>query len=43
MAGAIPTPLPFRERLLIVWPQVSGLLATTVVCFALAYPSFMRR
>ncbi len=43
MAGAIPAPLPFRESLLIVWPQVSGLLAATVVCFALAYASFMRR
>lgn len=43
MAGAIPTPLSFRESLLIVWPQVSGLLAVTVVCFALSYYLFMRR
>ncbi|BAV06311.1 ABC transporter, permease protein [Filimonas lacunae] len=43
MAGAIPSPLPFKESLLIVWPQVSGLLAATVVCFAVSYYLFMRR
>lgn len=43
MAGAIPSPLPFRESLMIVWPQVTGLLAATTVCFALAYYFFMRR
>ncbi len=43
MAGAIPSPLPFKESLMIVWPQVSGLLAATTVCFALAYYFFMRR
>ena len=43
MAGAVPSPLSLRESLLIVWPQVSGLLAATAVCFALAYFWFMRR
>lgn len=43
MIGAIPAPLPFLQSLLIVWPQVSGLLAATVVCFALSYYLFMRR
>jgi ABC-2 type transport system permease protein len=43
MAGAIPSPLPFKESVMIVWPQVSGLLASTVSCFALAYYLFMRR
>ncbi|HVY76025.1 MAG TPA: ABC transporter permease [Puia sp.] len=43
MAGAIPSPLSFRESVMIVWPQVSGLLAATTVCFALTYSSFMRR
>lgn len=43
LAGAIPSPLSFRESLLIVWPQVSGLLAATAVCFALAYYWFMKR
>jgi ABC-2 type transport system permease protein len=43
MAGAIPSPLPFKESVMIVWPQVSGLLASTAGCFALAYYLFMRR
>lgn len=43
MAGAIPAPLPFKESIMIVWPQVSGLIASTVSCFALAYFLFMRR
>jgi len=43
LSGAIPAPLPLRESLLIIWPQVSGLLAATAVCFALSYYLFMRR
>ncbi|WP_247680050.1 MULTISPECIES: ABC transporter permease [Chitinophaga] len=43
MAGAIPTPLPFKESLMIVWPQVTGLVAASTVCFAAAYYLFMRR
>jgi len=43
MAGAIPSPLPLRESLVVVWPQVSGLIAATVVCFALSYYLFIRR
>jgi len=43
MAAAIPSPLPFKESLMIVWPQLSGLVASTVLCFALSYYLFMRR
>jgi len=43
MAGAIPSPLPVKESLMIVWPQLSGLLASTISCFALSYYLFMRR
>lgn len=43
MAGAIPSPLSYRESLMIVWSQVSGLIAATVSCFALSYYLFMRR
>lgn len=43
MAGAIPSPLSYKESIMIVWPQVSGLIAATVVCFALSYYLFMRR
>jgi len=41
--GAIPGPLPVMQSLLLVWPQVTGLIAATVCCFALSYFSFMRR
>lgn len=41
--GTIPGPLPLGQSLLLVWPQVTGLIAATVICFALSYLSFMRR
>jgi len=41
--GAIPSPLPLGQSLLLVWPQLTGLVAATVVCFALSYVSFMRK
>ena len=41
--GAIPSPLPLGQSLLIVWPQLTGLIAATVVCFALSYIAFMRK
>jgi len=41
--GSIPSPLPLGQSLLIVWPQLTGLIAATVVCFALSYISFMRK
>ena len=43
VAGAIPNPLPLGESVLIVWPQLTGLIAATVGCFALSYVSFMRK
>lgn len=41
--GTIPGPLPLGQSLLLVWPQLTGLIAATVICFALSYISFMRR
>ena len=41
--GTIPSPLPLGQSILIVWPQLTGLIAATVVCFALSYVSFMRK
>lgn len=43
MADAVPAPLPFKESMMIVWPQISGLLAATAVCFAWSYYLFMKR
>ncbi len=41
--GAIPSPLPLGQSLLVVWPQLTGLIAATVVCFALSFRAFMRK
>ncbi|MDR2139509.1 MAG: ABC transporter permease [Tannerella sp.] len=41
--GAIPSPLPLGQSLLIVWPQLTGLIAATVGCFGLSYYIFMRK
>jgi ABC-2 type transport system permease protein len=41
--GTIPSPLPLGQSVLLVWPQLTGLIAATVICFALSYVSFMRR
>lgn len=40
--GTIPSPLPLGQSLMLVWPQVTGLIAGTIVCFALSYVAFMR-
>ncbi|TAK30078.1 MAG: ABC transporter permease [Chloroflexota bacterium] len=39
--GRLPNPLPLTQSLLLVWPQVVGLLALTSACFAAAYVKFM--
>jgi ABC-type transport system involved in multi-copper enzyme maturation, permease component len=42
--GAIlGAPLPTMESLLIVWPQISGMVALLIVLFTLAYVSFQRQ
>lgn len=41
--GALPGPLPLEQSILLVWPQITGLLAATLICFALSYVLFMRR
>ncbi len=43
MYGSLPGPLPLGQSVLLVWPQVTGLIAGTVMCFLLAYVPFMRR
>ncbi len=43
MQGAIPGPLPLGQSLILVWPQLTALLAGTLVFFAIAYILFMRR
>jgi len=41
-AGMIPSPLPLGQSLLIVWPQLTSLIALTALCFAISYIKFMR-
>jgi ABC-2 type transport system permease protein len=43
LAGAIPGPLPLSQSLMLVWPQLTGLISATILCFILSYISFMRR
>jgi ABC-2 type transport system permease protein len=41
--GAAPTLLNLNQSLLLIWPQIVGLVALTVVVFAGAYIAFMRQ
>jgi len=41
--GAVPGALPLGQSLLVVWPQLTGLIAITLLCFILSYVMFMRR
>ena len=43
IVGTVPGPLPLGQSLLLVWSQLTGLIAATVTCFVLSYVSFMRR
>lgn len=40
--GRLPTPLPFSQSLLLVWPQLVSIIALAVICFAVSYIRFMR-
>ena len=41
--GSIPSPLPLGQSVMLVWPQVTVLIAATIICFLLAYVPFMKR
>ncbi len=41
--GAIPSPLPLGQSLLLVWSQLTALIAGTVFWFGLSYLTFMRK
>jgi ABC-2 type transport system permease protein len=43
MRGAIPeAPLPLDQSLILIWPQLTGLIAGMIVVFAVAYVVFQR-
>jgi ABC-2 type transport system permease protein len=39
----IPSLLSLDQSFIVVWPQIVGLVAMTVICFAIAYILFMRQ
>ena len=41
--GAIPSPLPIGQSLLISWPQLTGLASLALLCFGCSYLIFMRK
>ena len=41
-AGLMPGSLSFGQSLVIVWPQITSLIALTALCFAISYIKFMR-
>jgi|SRR5690625_1062307 len=43
MTGAIATPLPLGQSIILIWPQLTGLIAATMICFAISYLMFMRQ
>ena len=43
MQGAISGPLPFMQSLALVWPQLTGMLASFIVLFTIAYVTFQRQ
>ena len=43
MQGAISGPLPFSESVALVWPQATGLLASVIGLFTVAYVMFQRQ
>lgn len=43
VVGAIASPLPLGQSILLCWPQLVGLFAATIVCFGISYALFMRQ
>ncbi len=41
--GAIPGAIPVEQSVLLVWPQIVGLIAFSVICFLISYVLFMRK
>jgi ABC-2 type transport system permease protein len=39
----LPNPLSLGQSILIVWPQLTALIALTAICFAVSYVVFMRQ
>ena len=43
LIGALPAPLPAAQSFILIWPQLTGLIALTIVIFVVAYIAFQRQ
>lgn len=43
LVGAIASPLSLGQSLILIWPQLTGLIAATMICFGISYALFMRQ
>ncbi len=43
LQGTLPTPLSTGQSFILVWPQLTGLVAATIVIFVIAYIAFQRQ
>ncbi|QAY68371.1 ABC transporter permease [Paenibacillus protaetiae] len=43
VVGAIASPLPLSQSILLSWPQLVGMIAETMICFGISYVLFMRQ
>jgi ABC-2 type transport system permease protein len=43
MAAVGPTPLPVTQSFVLIWPQLTGLIAATILIYAIAYVLFQRQ
>lgn len=41
--AVIGSPLPFGQSILLIWPQLSGLIAAMVLVYTIAYIAFQRQ
>jgi ABC-2 type transport system permease protein len=39
----LPNPLSLGQSMLVIWPQLTALIALTLICFAVSYVVFMRQ
>lgn len=43
VSGTIPSTLPMGQSMLLVWPNITALVAGTLICFGISYVLFMRQ
>ncbi|MDR8393595.1 ABC transporter permease [Aliifodinibius sp. S!AR15-10] len=43
VTGTIPSTLPLGQSMLLVWPNITALVAATLFCFGVSYVLFMRQ